>query len=223
MTNDYSRLLLEEARIARRIKAKRLQHYKVEQVGGYIKPDEVFVQVVGYPNYYVSNHKRVISTTRGKIRLMKPQKMKCNGYQYVRMYSKSHKKGTNIYIHRAVAEVFCPNIWRGYSNEPLDVHHLNHGKRVNRPENLLFLPRWLHLDCNYIGKFGIWREKNCRNLHPLELVKQTGLDLKDIIRAKNHEPIKQVGKWTIYDVKGHKIALELLSEPTEKGFKKKSA
>ena len=102
---------------------------------------------------------------------------------------------------------------------------MNHGKRVNRPENLLWLPRYLHLYCNFIGKFGIWREKTARNLHPLELVEQTGLDLKDIILSVKQEPIKKVGKWSIYNVQGHMIALELLSEISEsgKGFKMKSS
>ena len=50
----------------------------------------------------------------------------------------------------------------------------------------------------------------------------TGLDLKDIILAKRQEPVKKVGKWTVYDVQGHMIALELLNE-SEKKDEKKSA
>lgn len=223
---DLMILQEEKARIERRCKAKRLPHYKVEEVGGYVKNDEIFVQVVGYPKYYISNYGRAISLKKNSLpRLMKPQRMKCNKYTYYRMYNASHKNGTNIYVHRAVAEAFCPNLYRDLSNDPNDVHHMNHGKRVNRPDNLLWLPRYLHLYCNFIGKFGIWREKTARNLHPLELVEQTGLDLKDIIFAVKQEPIKKVGKWSIYNVQGHMIALELLSEISEsgKGFKMKSS
>lgn len=59
----------------------------------------------------------------------------------------------------------------------------------------------------------------------MELVEQTGLDLKDIILSVKQEPIKKVGKWSIYNVQGHMIALELLSEISEsgKGFKMKSS
>ena len=46
--NDYDRLLEEKARIERRIKVKRLPRYKVEQVGGYIKSDEIFVQISSF-------------------------------------------------------------------------------------------------------------------------------------------------------------------------------
>ena len=224
---DLMILQEEKARIERRCKAKRLPHYKVKEVGGHIKKDEIFVQVVGYPGYYISNYGRLISLKKKNSlpRLKKPQRMKCNNYMYYRMSNASHKNGTNIYVHRAVAEAFCPNLYRDLSNDPNDVHHMNHGKRVNRPENLLWLPRYLHLYCNFIGKFGIWREKTARNLHPLELVEQTGLDLKDIILSVKQEPIKKVGKWSIYNVQGHMIALELLSEISEsgKGFKMKSS
>lgn len=87
---DLMILQEEKARIERRCKAKRLPHYKVKEVGGYIKKDEIFVQVVGYPGYYISNYGRLISLKKKNSlpRLKKPQRMKCNNYMLV-WYKKS--------------------------------------------------------------------------------------------------------------------------------------
>ena len=178
--------------------------------------------------YYVSNYGRVISCKFGKVKLLNMyDKRKTDGmrYKYYCLCKKGKKRAKNILIHRSVAQLFCPNLFKDVRDKngnpiPLDIHHLNHNEQDNRSENLIWLPKYLHRHCNDIGKFGIFRTKNARNLHPLEIVAQTGLDLKDIILAKRQEPIKKVGKWTVYDVQGHLIALELLNESDKKDDKK---
>jgi hypothetical protein len=219
---DLMILKEEQARIQRRIKRCKLANYKVEQVGGYINNDEVFVQLLGYTKYYISNYGRMIST-KGKQPCLLKRSRKRNGYYYYQLWDRRRKKSINIYMHRAVADTFCPNLFREEKGQ-IDVHHMNHGQRVNRPDNLLWLPKYLHRYCNDIGSFGIWREKNARNLHPLEIVALTGLDLKDFILAsKREEPIKKVGKWSIYDIKGYQIALEIINESNNNLNKKKLA
>lgn len=188
---DLKKLVEQKGQIERRIKSRKLANYKVEQVGGYIADDEIFVPQFKCPDYYVSNYGRVISCKFGKVKLLNMyDKRKTDGmrYKYYCLCKKGKKRAKNILIHRS--------------------------------ENLIWLPKYLHRHCNDIGKFGIFRTKNARNLHPLEIVAQTGLDLKDIILAKRQEPIKKVGKWTVYDVQGHLIALELLNESDKKDDKK---
>lgn len=221
---DLKNLVEQKGQIERRIKSRKLANYKVEQVGGYIADDEVFVPQFNYPNYYVSNYGRIISCQRENVKLIKIQnKNKGDGtkYKYYCPCKKRKKKNQKVSIHRSVAQLFCPNLFKDVRDKkgnpiPLDIHHLDHNEQDNRAENLIWLPKYLHRHCNDIGKFGIFRTKNARNLHPLEIVAQTGLDLKDIILAKRQEPVKKVGKWTVYDVQGHLIALELLNESDKK-------
>ena len=225
---DLKKLVEQKGQIERRIKSRKLANYKVEQVGGYIADDEIFVPQFKCPDYYVSNYGRVISCKFGKVKLLNMyDKRKTDGmrYKYYCLCKKGKKRAKNILIHRSVAQLFCPNLFKDVRDKngnpiPLDIHHLNHNEQDNRSENLIWLPKYLHRHCNDIGKFGIFRTKNARNLHPLEIVAQTGLDLKDIILAKRQEPIKKVGKWTVYDVQGHLIALELLNESDKKDDKK---
>lgn len=225
---DLKKLVEQKGQIERRIKSRKLANYKVEQVGGYIADDEIFVPQFKCPDYYVSNYGRVISCKFGKVKLLNMyDKRKTDGmrYKYYCLCKKGKKRAKNILIHRSVAQLFCPNFFKDVRDKngnpiPLDIHHLNHNEQDNRSENLIWLPKYLHRHCNDIGKFGIFRTKNARNLHPLEIVAQTGLDLKDIILAKRQEPIKKVGKWTVYDVQGHLIALELLNESDKKDDKK---
>lgn len=218
--SDKQILLEEKARIERRIKAKKLPNYKVESVGGYIADDEIFVQYPGRTGYYISNYNRVISTKRNRVALMKPQKDK-NGYLYILTCKKGHVK--KLWIQRGMAEVFCPNIFKDVlekNGKPIKVqaHHLNHRKDQNYPENLIFIPSYLHVICNYISRFGIFRTKTAKVLHPLDIVEKTGLNLADIILCARKRPVKQVGKWTIFDVRGCMIALDFLPSFYESGF-----
>lgn len=150
----------------------------------------------------------------------KPMEWDINTIVFVKGKEKSKK-----YTHPQIGcTIILPEPFKDVRDKngnpiPLDIHHLNHNEQDNRSENLIWLPKYLHRHCNDIGKFGIFRTKNARNLHPLEIVAQTGLDLKDIILAKRQEPIKKVGKWTVYDVQGHLIALELLNESDKKMIK----
>lgn len=213
--SDKEVLIEEKARIQRRNKRCKLADYKVEQVGGYIENDEIFVQVVGFPGYYISNHGRVISTRQGNEPRLRNIQTKKNQYLDMQM-CKPKKKNINIYLHRAVAETFCPNIFKN-TDEQLDVHHLNYNKKDNRPENLILLPKKLHKYCNYIGNFGLWRNKSAKHLHPLDIVEKTGLNLEDIIFAIKNKPIKSAGDWSIYNIKGHMVALEVLADIDDNG------
>ena len=50
---DLKKLVEQKGQIERRIKSRKLANYKVEQVGGYIADDEIFVPQFKCPDYYV--------------------------------------------------------------------------------------------------------------------------------------------------------------------------
>jgi hypothetical protein len=90
--------------------------------------NEIWRQVDGYENYYVSNHGRVKNINTEKM-------MKCsvnvNGYCNVRL---SKNNISTLYrVHRLVAENFIPN-----PDNKLCVDHIDNNKQNNNVNNL----RW---------------------------------------------------------------------------------
>ena len=56
-------------------------------------------------------------------------------------------------VHRAVAEVFCPDFWKGKKNLNLQAHHIDGNHFNNDYRNLVLLPKKLH-DKNTSAKWG---------------------------------------------------------------------
>ena len=99
---DLKKLVEQKGQIERRIKSRKLANYKVEQVGGYIADDEIFVPQFKCPDYYVSNYGRVISCKFGKVKLLNMyDKRKTDGmrYKYYCLCKKGKKRAKNILIH----------------------------------------------------------------------------------------------------------------------------
>lgn len=223
----HKEILIEErARIERRNKRCKLANYKVDEVGGYYKNDEMFVQYPRAKDYYISNYGRVISTKKNKISLLKPQEDR-NNYWYIQMWNKGKMK--KMWLQRAVTDIFCPNVFKYTIGDDgnlikVQAHHLDHKRDSNYPDNLIYIPAYLHQICNHINRFGIWKTKTPRILHPLDIVEKTGLDLDDIILCARSKPLKTVKKWTIFNVKGYQIALEFRPSFYDSGlaFKEKS-
>ena len=88
---------------------------------------DIWKEIVGYPNYQVSNSGKIKSICYNKERMLKPQNM--NGYLRVGL-SKNGK--VNLFlIHRLVAITFLENI----KNSDF-INHKNGIKSDNRVENL---------------------------------------------------------------------------------------
>lgn len=89
--------------------------------------DEIWLQVVEFEDYYVSNLGRVKSFKNGKERFLN-----INNYPYYIVGLCKNKTVTNILIHHLVYETFS-------DNKVLDkecVHHKNEDPTDNRFENL---------------------------------------------------------------------------------------
>lgn len=102
-----------------------------------IAPNEKFIQIDSFPDYYISNYGRCFSNKTNK--LLKAQKSK-TGYYMFRLYDEN-QKWQDAYIHRLVAEHYCKN------NNPYlktEVHHKNKVKNDNRYANLLWISRDEH-------------------------------------------------------------------------------
>ena len=88
----------------------------------------IWKNVTGFEDYYmVSNEGTVLSKRTGKIRKAVPNKQ--NGYLMMFLCGKDSKKC--VYLHRIVAEAFCPNP-NGYGF----VNHKDENKHNNHCENL---------------------------------------------------------------------------------------
>lgn len=91
---------------------------------------EDFVLVTGETDYYVSRSGRVLSTKRGKPRILSPGNDGRQGYLFVH-FSHGAKEQRHKKVHRLVAEAFMPN--------PLnkrEVNHIDANKQNNHMENL---------------------------------------------------------------------------------------
>lgn len=103
-------------------------------------PCEEWRIIKSFPNYAVSNYARVKSIATiieykdGRRRHKREQLKKqsnSHGYNVIRLFNQSNKKGTLIPVHRLVAEAFIPNP----DNKPF-IDHINTKRNDNRIENL---------------------------------------------------------------------------------------
>ena len=96
------------------------------------KPEEMWFPIIQAPDYYISNHGRVLSTMKSKPRFLKLGKSD-RGYEFFRPSVNGKKLGP-LYIHRLVAEYFITN-----PDNLAQVDHIDRDKSNNIVTNL----RWV--------------------------------------------------------------------------------
>ena len=101
------------------------------------KPEEMWFPILEAPDYYISNHGRVLSTKKSKPRFMKLGKRR-DGYVIITLAINAKRK--TFSIHRLVAQYFVPNP----DNFPA-VDHIDQVKSNNVFTNL----RWVTDQENY--------------------------------------------------------------------------
>lgn len=110
-----------------------------------LEHNEKFIQVIGYPDYWISNYGRLISCKRGKYKLIKKQ-INGAGYPQYTLCMNGHCE--QITAHRLVGEAFVKGFDPDYRNE---IHHSNHEKLDSYFLNLIWLNKVHHsfLDRDY--------------------------------------------------------------------------
>lgn len=74
--------------------------------------DEIFVEHPEYPEYFVSQYGRIVSLKWGKVTLIKRNVVGPKENQYLGCTLSENGIKISITVHRAVADVFCPNFWK---------------------------------------------------------------------------------------------------------------
>ena len=171
--------------------------------------NEIFVEHPEYRDYYISQYGQAISLKRNAPNLLgsfiggQPDRR----YLYYGFAKDGEKK--TIGMHRAVADIFCPNFWKNATR--LEAHHLDGNKLNNDYRNLILLTPILHGAIHKIKKI-VWLKdgKIVEYKNPLDLVYDTGLKLEDVLLANKgkKKPLKSEGGYTVYDIKGHLIGFQ---------------
>lgn len=183
---------------------------------GKLDESEIFVEHPEYKKYYVSQYGRVISLKRNGVKLLgafiggQPDRQ----YMYYGFTQDGETK--TIGMHRAVADTFCPNFWK---NKHLEAHHIDGDKMNNNYRNLILLTTELHSAIHKIKKIVLLADGQIREYrNPLDLVRDTGLTLEDILLANKgkKKPVKSRSKFTVFDIKGHLIGFQYYPEKDQK-------
>jgi hypothetical protein len=103
-------------------------------------PEEIWKQIEGYKDYFISNQGRVLSKKNRVAIILKPWKQS-KGYLQVELYQGGSSKSP--LVHRLVAQAFVINI-----DDFPQVDHLNRDKTDNRSVNL----EWKTNRANNINK-----------------------------------------------------------------------
>ena len=191
--------------------------------------DEIFVQHPNYVDYYVSQYGRVISTKFNKIKLLKPYIIGPESNQYLGYRFSKNGNMESISVHRAVADVFCPNFWKNKSQKKLNLqaHHIDGSHFNNDYRNLILLPKKLHDEIHRIRKIVLLKDGQIFTyLNVLDLVYDTGLTLEDIILArydKRRKKQKATGGYTVYNVKGWLIGYKYSPKKRKKKASRKQS
>lgn len=185
-----------------------------------LEPTEIFVEHPQAQGYYVSQFGRVVSLKRKKAVLLGAFIGGQSDRQYL-YYGFSDRDTKTIGMHRAVADVFCPNFWKGADR--LEAHHIDGNKLNNYYRNLILLPPILHAAIHKIKKIVLLKDGVMTEYkNPLDLVYETGLKLEDILLANKgkKKPIKSEGSYTVFNIKGNLIGFQYY--PQSRGKKKNS-
>ena len=176
------------------------------------KENEIFVEFPEWAGYYISQYGRAISTKEKTPKLLKQEPGGTHkDYVYYKFSDKqSNREPRTIGVHRAVAEVFCPNFWK--TGVKLETHHLDRIRDNNYFQNVILLPVNLHHALHNIKKIVLFKNgKIIEYKNPLDLVRDTDLTLEEIILAnkdKKNKPLKSTGGYTVFDLKGHMIGFK---------------
>lgn len=169
--------------------------------------NEVFVKHPKWNDYYISQYGRGISVKGKAIKLLSLQPGG-GGYYYFKFSEVGNTNTPSIGVHRAVADVFCPDFW---DDTPLEAHHIDKVHTNNYYKNLILLPRKLHSALHQIKKIVQFDGGTIKEINSiLDLVYSTGLTLEEIILANkgNNKPLKSNSKYTIFDIKGYLIGYQ---------------
>lgn len=214
ITNNHSNFVWNYNYIAtHKLSDEILENAGIEK----INPEEIFVRHPVYWSYFVSQFGRVISMKRGKVALLKARISGQPDRQY--LYYGFYRGGENhtIGMHRAVADVFCPNFWD--KSVRLEAHHIDGNKLNNDYRNLILLPTRLHAAIHTIKKMVLLKDGVLLQYsNPLDLIEETGLTLEEILLANKgkKKPIKSTGGYTVFDIKGNLIGFQYYPERRKK-------
>lgn len=190
-----------------------------------VRNDEIFVEHPEYPEYFVSQYGRIVSLKRGKVTLIKRNVVGPKENQYLGCTLSENGIKISITVHRAVADVFCPNFWKSQKKHNLQAHHIDGDHFNNDYRNLILLPRNLHEELHKIKKIVLFKDGQIITyMNVLDLVLESGLTLEDIILARydrRRKKQKATGGYTVYNVKGWLIGYKF--RPQRKKRKKKAA
>ena len=173
---------------------------------------EIFVEHPSYKGYYISQFGRAVSLKKMRAKLLKA----FIGGQIDRQYLyysfvKDGQKHT-VSVHRAVADVYCPNFWP--NRKRLEAHHIDGDKFNNYYRNLILLTPELHAKIHTIKKIALFKDSKIieyKNL--LDLIYDTGLKLEEVLQIKkSKKPLKSNSRYTVFNIKGYLIGLQYYSQ-----------
>jgi hypothetical protein len=128
--------------------------------------DEIYVKIKEFNDYYISNYGHVISTKRGKITLLTPNREDedlIHKKYYCIGITNNNGEPKNPKIHTLVATAFCVKPRLG---EKMEVHHINtysynqKNEECNRADNLVFVTKKFHSILDAIEKIGVVRNNS---------------------------------------------------------------
>ena len=191
-----------------------------------VRNDEIFVEHPEYPEYFVSQYGRIVSLKRGKVTLIKRNVVGPKENQYLGCTLSENGIKISITVHRAVADVFCPNFWKSQKKLNLQAHHIDADHFNNDYRNLVLLPQKLHKELHKIKKLVLLKDGQIITYaNVLDLVYDTGLTLEEIILSrhdKRRKPYKSSG-YTVFNIKGCLIGYKYYPKKRKKKAAKKQS
>ncbi len=173
-----------------------------------IADDEIFVAHPVWPDYYVSQHGRVISTKENKCRLLAMTLGGAPGSQYIYYkFCTPSSKPVTISAQRAVADVFLPNFWQDRNVNRLQAHHMDRDKLNNSLKNIMLLPTYLHVVMNRVQKTACLIDGEFKDMSVYEIMEHTGLSITAIISSFKDIPARTTSDYSVYEIGRYQIAV----------------